>query len=191
MLWTTSRSNLHTLRSIMEKVELLIHLRRNMHHCPGTLIFVEVFGKRGFLLLLLLVYLVDTPIYPLLKGQLCWFEAVNAGSVCCIQMRQDRIWLRLQMISLSVASKRLRSQPLIGLLVFLWTGFLYKLLKIFKVWWLILIMYFAIHPFASFIFFICASLMCTEDIILLPFSFTILWPIKIMCHENYQKGVRT
>jgi len=51
----------------MEKVELLLHLRGNMHHYPGILIFGNGFWKHGFCLWLLLFYLVSVPIYFLLN----------------------------------------------------------------------------------------------------------------------------
>lgn len=91
-------------------------------------------------------------------------ETVNAGHVCCILITQDKIWLRLQMISPSVSSKKLRSQPWTGLVVSQWPGFLYKLLKIFKVWWLIVVcILLLLHFLLSFFF--PASHMCMEGII--------------------------
>lgn len=50
MLWITSRSNLHILRSITAREELSLHLRGNMHLCPGILIFCNCFGNCCFLL---------------------------------------------------------------------------------------------------------------------------------------------
>lgn len=140
VLLITSRSNLHILKSIMEKVELLLHLRGNMHHYPGILIFVYISGKCDFLLSIAFFFFwVNTHICLPLDCQPCWFKAVNADHAYCIQTSQDKIWLGLQKISPSVASKRLRSQPLIGMVVSLWPGLLYKLLQIFKVWWLLLV----------------------------------------------------
>ena len=135
VLLTFLRSNLLFSRSIMEKVELLLHLRGNMHHYPGAFLssisIMMLFLFSCFLLELVFFWSCLLSIVCIIQSS--DKRVVSAGHVYYIQITQYRIQQRLPMIFLSVVSKKLRSRIWTGIVGSLSLGYQFKFPKVSKV----------------------------------------------------------